>query len=323
MAMFLISSPINVRADSYNAASSKQVSLDIPQGWITNAGPQHWTMSGGVLGLASDTATSVPSGVSWTSVNYTLTADVNGLSTKGSFKFHLQGTAPDGSKINVRINTTIDSSVPAVCFPSYAITGVCSAGDTSEIPAYFVASGYVRVQIGSSLSPRSDVTLLVEDAALNPFGAPIVISSTDGSLVVVATYYHARTVWDGVQTAGTVTGTIGKSTAVSGSFTQKIATNENYVTGTATDKGQIDLVGMTPSSLNSHGEFHGTSSIPTTGTIDCSPPGLAGTCLETGFVSMGSFSMADPKGLAFDGTYSVVWPAPSILFGGSIAGTFG
>ena len=176
-------------------------------------------------------------------------------------------------------------------------------------------------RLDSNVSPKYDVTLLIEDAALNPFGAPIVISSLDGSLLVVATYNHAMTHWDGVQTAGTLTGTIGKSTAVSGSFTQKIATDENYVTGTANDKGQIALVGMTPSSLNSNGRFQGTSTIPTTGTIDCSPVGLPGTCLETGFSSIGSFSMSDPKGLTLDGTYNVLWPAPSIEFGGSITAT--
>jgi hypothetical protein len=323
MALFLISSPITVRADSYNAASSKQVSLDIPQGWITDAGPQHWTMSGGVLGLASDTATPVLSAVTWNSVNYNLSADVKGLSTKGSFTLHLQGTTADGRTINLRVHTTINSSIPAVCFPSYSVTGVCLAGDTSEIPAYFVANGHLRVQLGSNVSPKYNVTLLVEDAALNPFGAPIVITSMDGSLLVVATYDHAKTVWDGVQTAGIVTGMMGKSSVVSGTFTQKIATDENYVTGTATDKGQIALVGMTPSSLNSHGRFQGTSTIPTTGSMDCSPVGLPGTCLETGFLSVGSFAMADPKGSVLQGTYNVQWPTPSILFGGNMTGTFG
>jgi len=279
-------------------------------------------MSGGVLGLALDTSTPGLSGVTWTSVNYNLSAKVDGLTTSGSFILHLVGTDAYGNAINLRMHTTVDSSIPAVCFPSYTITGACITSDTSEIPAYFIANGHVRVQNGTTASPRSDVTLVIEDAALNPFGAPIVISSMDGSLLVVATYDHAKTVWDGVQTAGVVTGLMWKSTLVSGGFSQKIATEENYVTGTATDKGQIALVGMTPSSLNSHGKFEGTSTIPTTGEIDCSPASLPGTCTETGFLSVGSFTMTDPKGSSLQGTYDVQWPTPSILFGGTITAAF-
>ena len=85
---------------------------------------------------------------------------------------------------------------------------------------------------------KTPISLVIEDAALNPFGAPIVISSSDGTLLVVATYNHASTTWIGVQTAGTLSGTLG-FTLVSGSFVQTIHTDEDYVAGTATDSGQI------------------------------------------------------------------------------------
>jgi hypothetical protein len=157
---------------------------------------------------------------------------------------------------------------------------------------------------------------MIEDAALNPFGAPIVITSMDGSLLVVATYNHARTTWLGVQTAGTLSGAFG-SAAVSGNFVQTIHTDEDYVAGTATDSGQISLMGMTPKSLDSNGQFRGTSTIPTTGTIDCSPAALPGTCSETGYASTGTFHL-DPSGVSFTGNYNVEWPAPSITFCGTI-----
>ncbi len=326
LALLFFASSISVDVGSYSfaASSSKQqpVSLSIQNGFIANAGPQEWTMSGGILGMAYDTATPVLSTATWTAVNYSMSANVNGLSASGTFKLHLHGTTADGSKISVRVHTIIDGAMPAVCFPSYSVTGTCAPGDTSEIPAYFVASGYLTVRTGSTISPEYPVSLVIEDAALNPFGGPIMISSTDGSLLVVATYSHARTAWQDVQTAGMLTGTLG-STGVSGGFTQTIHTEEDYVAGTAQDSGTIFLVGMTPSSLNSQGQFHGTSTIPTNGTIDCSPPGLPGTCTETGYSSTGTFSSSDPKGSSLQGTYNVQWPAPSISFGGTITGTFG
>jgi hypothetical protein len=318
LALLFLASSVNVNGDSYSfAASSKQtLNLSIQSGGITNAGPQKWTMSGGVLGAAVDSATPVLAGATWSVVNYSMTANVNGLSTSGTFGLHLKGTTAAGQKITVRVHTTINDSIPAVCFPSYSITGVCAPGDTSEIPAYFIANGFVRVETGSSLSPKYPVTMIIEDAALNPFGAPIVITSADGSLLVVATYTHARTEWMGVQTAGTVAGTFG-TTSVSGSFVQSIHTEENYVTGTAQDSGQIALVGMTPSTLDATGQFQGKSVIPTTETVDCSPPGLPGTCTETGYTSTGTFSL-DPSGVHLAGNYNVQWPAPSIVFGGTI-----
>ena len=304
---------------SFAASNTKQtLSLSIQNGGIVNAGPQKWSMSGGILGAAYDTSTPVLAGATWSAVNYSMTANVNGLSTSGTFHLHLYGTTATGQQIVVRVHTTINESIPAVCFPSYSITGMCAAGDTSEIPAYFIANGFLRIETGSTLSQKYPITLIIEDAALNPFGAPIVITSVDGSLLVVATYSHATTEWMGVQTAGTLTGTFG-STAVSGSFVQSIHTKENYVTGTAQDSGQIALVGMTPSSLDSTGHFQGTSVIPTTGTIDCSPPGLPGTCTETGYSSTGTFTL-DPSGFQLSGNYAVQWPAPSIVFGGTITG---
>ena len=245
-----------------------------------------------------------------------MTANINGLSASGTFSLHFNGTTTSGNMIKVGILATVVGAIPAVCFPSYSVTGTCSSGDTSEIPAYFIASGYVRVHETGDAATKTPITLIIEDAALNPFGAPIVISSTDGSLLVVATYDHAQTVWQGVQTGGNLSGTLG-STAVSGSFVQTIHTDEDYVAGTATDSGQISLVGMTPKSLDSNGQFRGTSTIPTTGTIDCSPPGLSGTCTETGYASTGTFHL-DPSGVSFTGNYNVQWPAPSIVFGGTI-----
>jgi len=108
------------------------------------------------------------------------------------------------------------------------------------------------------------------------------------------------------------------ATPVTGSFLENIVTTENYVTGTAKDNGTIALMGMTPKDLNAKGTFRGTSTIPTTGTIDCSPAQLPGTCMETGFDATGSFSLLNHKSWSIQGTYNVQWPAPSIVFGCTI-----
>jgi hypothetical protein len=318
LALLFVAGSVDAGSYSFATASAKQQSLNlnIQEGGIANAGPQIWNMSGGNLEIASDTATSVLSRATWSTVNFALGATINGLSAGGTFRLHLKGTTKSGETIQVRVHTNITGAIPAVCFPSYSVTGTCLQNDTSEIPAYFIATGFVRIVTGGNFSPEYNVTLIIEDAALNPYGGPIVITSADGLLLIVATYRHARTMWEGVQTGGSITGTLG-STAVSGSFVQYIQTNENYVNGTAHDSGQIALVGMTPSKLDSVGTFHGTSTIPTNGTVDCSPPGLPGTCTETAYYSSGKFS-TDPIGLQIAGNYSVYWPAPSIIFGGNI-----
>jgi hypothetical protein len=320
LGVLFLASSIDVNSGTYSFADSSPpaLNLSIPSGWITNAGPQTWTMSDGVLVAASDTATSILAGATWSSMNFSMTAYVNGLNSWGTFRMHLNGTTAAGESIVVRIHTIINGSIPAVCFPSYSITGTCARHDTSEIPAYFVAYGYYRVHMGSYISTMHPIALVIEDAALNPFGGPIVISSLDGALVVVAGYMHASTYWQDVQTEGMLSGSLG-STSVSGAFVQTTHSDEDYVTGTAQDYGQISLVKMNPSWLDSNGQFYGNSSIPTTGTINCSPPGLPGTCTETGYASTGHYSI-DPKGAVISGDYSVMWPAPSIVFGGNITG---
>jgi len=321
LAILFLASSIDVNGGSYSFAATgnkqKTLSLTIVQGGILNAGPQTWTMSGGSLVTALDTATSDLSSATWSTLHYSMNANINGLTAGGTFTLYLKGTTATGNAIRLGIHTTIVSAIPAVCFPSYSIGGTCAPGDTSEIPAYFLASGTVRVHETGDASTSTPISLVIEDAALNPFGAPIVITSADGTFLLVATYTHARTVWQGVQTGGSLIGNLG-STPVSGSFVQTIHTDEDYVTGTATDSGQISLVGMTPASLDSNGQFHGTSTIPTTGTIDCSPAGLPGTCTETGYSSVGTFSL-DPAGAHFSGSYNVQWPAPSVTFGGTIS----
>ena len=334
----LFSSPIVIHPTAYSESMSSNVgqgkqqqqqpfSLTIQEGFIANAGPQAWSMTGGDLVVASLTARPALASTTWSSVKYSLFATVSGLSANGFFSLDLIGTSSSSSQnVHVWIEAQVVNAVPAICFPSYS-AGKCAKGDTSEIPAYFTAVGEVNSQVGKNAPVSHEIHLHIEDAAMNPFGGPIVISSFSGKLLVVATYSSAHTEWGGVVTEGSLSGSLGggapASTSVSGAFVQKIFASENYVTGNETDHGSVALVNMTNTLLDSQGTFRGNSSIPTTGEIDCSPTQLPGTCTETGFVSTGTFSMMSKQGQPVMGGYDVVWPAPSVVFGGVISGTVG
>jgi hypothetical protein len=286
-------------------------------------------MSGGSLMFASVTRDNVLGNSTWSSVSYSLDAKVSGLSVHGTFYFELQGTTADGKGVTLKVDGNVSKAIPAICFPSYTTSGRCPAGDNSMIPAFFLSTGVITVQIGSNTNEHAPVRLQIEDAALNPWGGPIIINSFSDHIIVVATYTQAITRWDGVQTYGDLAGMLtgggipgaGVETPVSGGFSQKISAVENYVLGNETDIGKITLVDMSPKSLDSSGSFSGTSIIPTTGTIDCSPPQFPGTCTETGFNSTGTYNLSGLKDLTIQGTYNVEWPAPSVVFGGTIVGT--
>jgi hypothetical protein len=92
---------------------------------------------------------------------------------------------------------------------------------------------------------------------------------------------------------------------------------ENLVTGKSTDKGTISFSSMTPSSLNANGHYIGTSTIPTTGTSDCSAStGFPGTCTESGFQSIGQFTMS-----GISGSYNTTWGVPALGFSASVNAT--
>src|SRR5579872_7214506 len=228
ISLFLISGVVTLHTSAYtvvNSDSQKKISLSIQNGGIVNAGPQNWRMHGGNLVVASIAA--LPTVTSWSDLDYSLNASVNGLTSSGTFKLHMTGITSGGKSINLGIDAAVVSSIPAVCFPSYSVTGMCALHDTSEIPAFFIVAGYLHTSSSNTAdAAKTSVTLMVEVAALNPWGQPIVISSMDPAtglpttdVTIVATYFHARTFWEGVQVAGTLTGTIGKdATPVSGGF---------------------------------------------------------------------------------------------------------
>jgi len=175
----------------------------------------------------------------------------------------------------------------------------------------------------------------IENPYFNPFGAPIIIASSDLAIVITTTYDVGTIDWSGAVVAGAVTsGTLGggsSATPVTGELILDSNENENLVAGTATDRGTVALVSMTPSTLDVSGTFSGTSAIPTTGEVDCSPiigfpsfPAGQGVCTETGFNSVGRYAMTatnsgEGSNVVVIGRYTTTWTIPALAF--SVAST--
>jgi hypothetical protein len=306
----------------------QQLSLGL-QGVISSAGDQKWLLSGGNLYGAQFGQEQVPPGAN---IQYSMRASVDGLSATGKFQLSLTGTTADGRSISFNANGQIVGMIPSICFPSYAspdVNGNCQATDTSAIPGFFVAMVSTSETLGSTTTTGQS-TLFIETPILNPWGAPIAISSTDGSINIMVDYQRGTAMWSNVQLTGTVTGTLNGQPA-SGSFSQMANANENFVTGNEYESGTVALQNMSPSSLNANGYYVGTSTVPTAGSFDCSAlAGLPeGTCTETGLSSTGSFTMYGSSGStsswmsgnSISGSYSVTWPAPSVTFSGTITAT--
>ncbi len=328
MFLFLASPVVSVMAysspsdggGSHNSGSALQLAVGTASspGAITYAGNQMWMQSGGKL--VEMLVGGVPTAQGG-DLSYVLIAKVTGLSASGILTLKLTDSQ-DG--VSMKATGRVVGYVPSVCFPNYDtpnVLGQCASSDSSGIPAFFEAHLVGSLNIGGQTTALNGV-FLVESGILNPFGGPIVISAADNSIVIVASYSRSTVDWMGVQLTGLVSGTFNNA-QVSGSFMQTVNAHEDLVTGTERELGTVSFVGMSISSLNAQGHFSGTSTTPTTGTMDCStlmqlPPG---TCTATALSSTGTFVMQGQSGTRITGTYDIYWPAPSIVFGGQISAT--
>src|SRR5208337_4543678 len=135
----------------------------------------------------------------------------------------------------------------------------------------------------------------------------------------VFTYAASTIDWYNVQSSGSLAGTLG-ATPVSGSFSMTTNAHEDLFAGTETESGTMTFYDMNPSYLDASGTFSGSSTIPTSDTIDCSSiTGIPGTCTETGLVSSGGFTL-DP-GTLIEGTYGIDWTTPAFSFSGTATAT--
>ncbi len=292
---------------AYATTPSQTLSVSV-NGGVSNLGKQTYSMSGGTVAFAE--IYGQPVVLSSANLQYSMKATVSGLNTQGSGSFKFVGVTTSNTRFSVSGSISIGSMIPAAQFPAG-----CTTDCQSALPFFFIGTSNVAVSIPGSSQTLPEV-MQIESPYFNPFGAPIVIASADNAIVIAATYTKGSIAWSGTNVVGAINGTLG-TTPVSGTFSMTSGENENMVTGTATDSGIIAFSSMTPSSLNVQGSYSGSSTIPLTGSYDCSAAtGIPGTCTETGFLSTGTFSMKSASG-----TYSTTWGIPALGFTSSISAT--
>jgi hypothetical protein len=290
-------------------ASNSQTLSSTVIGGVSNLGTQVYHVKGGqtvfamIAGQMIDPSTA--------SLKYSLTVTQNGLTTEGSATLHFSGMTTGGANVSVKGTFDVDSIVPAAMLPMG-----CTTNCQSALPFFFLGtSSNVRMTVAGTTQTVPE-TMQIESPYFNPWGAPIVLASLDSSIVIAATYTPGDIKWTGTTVGGAMLGTLG-TTQASGMFNMTSSESENLVTGNSTDKGTISFSSMTPSSLNVKGHYVGTSTIPTTGTSDCSAmTGMPGTCTETGFQSIGQFTMS-----GISGSYNTSWGVPALGFSASLTGT--
>lgn len=284
-------------------------------GGVTNLGSQAYAVSGGQVAYAEIGGMTLNPGAT---IQYNFTATQNGMTTEGSGSIYLAGTTATGGVV-----------VPISARATFSINGA-EAGAVvgqSELPFVFLTStSNFQVTVGGIAQTIPEI-LSIESPYFNPWGAPIVMASPDGAIVIVATYAQGTILWTGTQVAGPVVGTLG-TTPAAGIFTLTSGELENLVQGTAVDSGAITFSAMTPASLDASGFYTGPDTIPyPVGTSpypagppapwDCSPMfGIPGTCTETGFQSIGQF-----RAPGMSGTYSTAWGVPAFEFNSTITAT--
>ncbi|MDA4116153.1 MAG: hypothetical protein OK442_06330 [Thaumarchaeota archaeon] len=278
-----------------------------PTGSVLDFGDQTYNASGGVVILPLTEIEGQP--VTAATIHFSLSAEVKGLKVVGVVRFDLEGTSGgqpvsvtgqygvNNAETSTQANAIIISPTGAPC------TGK-AAKACSELPLSFIGNANVQVKVGSAASKTLKETVLTENPYLNPFGKPIVIASTDSAIVIVATYRSGTILWNGSQVTGAITsGAFGAAPSVeniAGTLGLNSTEHEHLVAGTATDSGTAALTGMSPSIMDAAGNFTGNSVIPTAGELDCSPlfgfpsfPPGQGICTETGFNSVGQYTMSN------------------------------
>lgn len=308
-------------------------------GAFVNVDSQEYHSAGSNATLVSILGTQLPR--SSYNFSYSIDASVQGTAVSGGVRFELHvgesanSSSNSNNSVSVEGQAQLVDMVPAVGFPLTDPTNplACLPSCTSEVPGYFVGVGSVQGNLSGQPVSLQNVLLLVESAYLNPFGGPIFIGTSDGSVSIATTYDSAISQWSGVTSGGVVLDSSGN---LVGQFGMTSKLTEDLFGGNETDHGQIALSGfVSPNAvLNSHGEFHGVSMIPTAiAGSDCTSMANAqlnsiqgfsvvlpaGTCSLTGSNSAGSFVLHSlVQGKNVKGDYSIGWSVPAIGFQGTV-----
>ena len=339
--MFLVAIP-NVA--SAEGSRPHQLTLGLVGGFV-NVASQQYFQSGGVVTHVHLEHLQVS--LSSTSLTYTLNAAVSGSTVSGTAFFSLTGVGsvsndddhPTASgPVSVVGQALLVGMVPAVGFPLDPKHPknplACSPNCLSEIPAFFVGAGDLRVTFNGVTTDNPNAVFLFESAYLSPFGGPIVMGTTDGAVRIGATYTAQNSHWSGVQTAGVVLDAKGN---LVGNFALTSNLLQDLVTGSETDTGdRMVLYGFEGdyAKLNGVGTFSGASFVPAAGSFDCTSMVSAQlnatgipfklpekTCLATGSLSTGAFKLSHDSHKSVSGRYGLFWSVPALGFGGIVTVT--
>jgi hypothetical protein len=341
--LLLLAGTSPVFAEDSHHDSHQDISLTL-SGAILDSGTQHYSHSGGELVAAMVGGNPILDQSAES--HFSLHAVVSGLTVQGSAEFSLEYTDSTGAHVKIHGSAPIGDMIPAEAFPLGCNPAATPTDCLSGIPGVFVGIASVtthtcQVDIQSqgdgdhsqnggddsnngdnsnTCTKTSDIMAMdFESAFLNPFGGPILMSSIDGSFMIIASYDHARVTWDGIQMGGTVTGQL-SGKPVTGTFAQVVSATEDLKAGHESERGTIAFAGMSDPTLNAAGKFSGRSTIPAG--VDCGLPMFPpGTCQITGFHSDGHFSQTNGSGERIKGEYDVEWTAPAVMFTGTVTAT--
>ncbi len=298
------------------------------------ASSDSYTVFVGVFGASPVTGTS-------------LTCDHNRLDATDDTKCHATVlTSYAGTSLSLDIAVNIDNQigmgVPIGCDSSGSTTP-CN----SLLPAFFVGGANVELTVGkghgaqtTSGKPSTQPQMMLESPYWNPWGAPILVASADGTITLVSKYSVGTVDWERTVVTGIMSGVVGTGTTTNaiGAFSLVSNEHEDLVAGTTKDSGTMTFshfvspLSITPITIS--GIYKGSSVVPMPGSpacdaemttfgtpcvVDCSSlTGFPGTCTVTGFQSNGIFALKQGK-IAIAGAYSTIWSVPALGFASSVA----
>ena len=295
---------------SPSALAATQTTLNLGMGGIiTNAGNQHYVVSGGIL----DYGILGGNEIAPESISFSVNSQVSGLNTHGSGSL----SVPMGSgalTASIVINGEVAAGVFPIDITTFANCDPSTQACTSEIPAMF--TGFATIHVPGQNKPIQ-LPIGIESPYWNPLGGMIFITSleslTSPTLFLLVNYTSATIDWTGVQLQGMVTGTYGAG-SVNGYYSLVSNSHEDLMLGTEQDSGLIAFFGMSEPLLNTHGTYSGSTSFDFTGAYDCSTMFQFpdGTCTATGATSIGNFQMVGTHGVKITGSFDTFWSVPSL-----------
>ena len=316
-----------------------------PADKVHAASSDSYTVFVGIFGPSQATATSLTCDQSRVKANHNANCRATVLTSYAGTGLTLD--------VKVDINSQVGTGVPLGCdVPGSTVP--CN----SYLPSFFVGGAKIQTNVGDGHAPptpdakaSAQPQMMLESPYLNPWGSPIMMMSTDGSIMLSSTYRTGTIDWHGTQSSGVMTGTLGAGASpVGGNFGVTTKEHEDLVAGTASDSGTMTfsqfVSSLTNVPLTISGSYQGSSVIPKDPSSqaclqeeaifglpcvsDCTPmlfeglgmpsipPGFEGTCTTTGFQSSGQFHLQQDR-ISVVGAYSTTWSSPALGFASGVS----